>query len=164
MRIIEYNRTAAYDYARKWALSRNPSYYDFDKIGGDCTNFASQCIFAGAGIMNYTPIFGWFYKSVSDRTPSWTGVQYLYNFLTTNSGVGPFAEDAPLDKLMLGDIIQLGSSAGNYYHTPVVVGFSHGEILVAAHSYDAFDRPLSSYSFDRARGLHILGARVFNSQ
>ena len=40
-------------YAKKWALSRNPKYYDFDSIGGDCTNFISQCIYAGAKIMNF---------------------------------------------------------------------------------------------------------------
>ena len=43
MQIIPYNRTAAVDYARKWALKRNPAYYNFDSVGGDCTNFASQC-------------------------------------------------------------------------------------------------------------------------
>ena len=32
------------DYAQKWALSRNPAYYNFDDIGGDCTNFVSQCL------------------------------------------------------------------------------------------------------------------------
>lgn len=53
MKIVEYNREKAKQYAKKWAYLRNPSYYDYDKIGGDCTNFVSQCIFAGAGHMNY---------------------------------------------------------------------------------------------------------------
>ena len=59
MRIKEYDRRAAVAYARKWAFTRNPEYYDFNGIGGDCTNFASQCVFAGAGFMNRTPTFGW---------------------------------------------------------------------------------------------------------
>ena len=63
MEISEYNRNAAYEYARKWAFKRNPAYYDFSEIGGDCTNFASQCIYAGAGVMNYTPTFGFFNNS-----------------------------------------------------------------------------------------------------
>jgi len=91
MREITYNRTAAVDYARKWALGRNSAYYDFEEIGGDCTNFASQCIYAGAGVMNYTPVMGWYYNSTYDRTPSWSGVEYLYNFLIGNQGVGPYA-------------------------------------------------------------------------
>ena len=48
-----YNRDAAVAYAEKWALSRNPAFYNFSGIGGDCTNFASQCIYAGSGVMSY---------------------------------------------------------------------------------------------------------------
>lgn len=159
MEIFDYDRNAAYEYAKKWAFKRNPKFYDFSKIGGDCTNFASQCIYAGAGVMNYTPVFGWFYKSVNDRTPSWTGVEYLYNFLVGNEGEGPFAEEVPLDKLEVGDIVQLGRETGDFYHSPVVVAIAGGQIYVAAHSYDAFNKPLSSYRFERARGIHILGVR-----
>lgn len=71
MHEIPYNRFAAVAYARTWATSRNPAYYNFEEIGGDCTNFASQCIYAGARIMNYTPTFGWYYRSSYDRSPSW---------------------------------------------------------------------------------------------
>ncbi len=159
MEISNYDRNAAFEYARRWAFKRNPKFYDFSAIGGDCTNFASQCIYAGAGVMNFTPVFGWFYKSANDRTPSWTGVEYLYNFLVGNEGEGPFAEEAPLDKLEVGDIVQLGTGAGDFYHSPVVVRVERGRIYVAAHSYDAFNKPLSSYSFAKARGIHILGVR-----
>lgn len=159
MEISEYNREAAVAYARKWAFGRNPAFYNFDNVGGDCTNFASQCIYAGAGVMNFTPTFGWFYRSANDRTPSWTGVEYLYKFLVTNEGAGPFAEEVALDKLEIGDVVQLGLATGDFYHSPVVVGFSRGQILVAAHTYDAFNKPLSSYSFAQARGIHILGVR-----
>ena len=159
MDILNYDRAAAVAYARKWAFGRNPKFYDFSKIGGDFTNFASQCIYAGAGVMNFTPTFGWYYKSVNDRTPSWTGVEYLYNFLTANDGAGPFAEEVSLDKLEIGDVVQLGKATGDFYHSPVVVGFRRGQILIAAHSYDAYNRPLSSYSYEKIRGIHILGVR-----
>ena len=109
--------------------------------------------------MNYTPTFGWYYVSVNNRTPSWTGVEYLYNFLVKNTGVGPFAEEAPLDKLQIGDIVQLGTATGDFYHSPVVVSVTNGQILIAAHTYDALNRPLSSYRFAQARGIHILGVR-----
>lgn len=159
MENIVYDRIAAVQYARKWAFGRNPAFYDFSRIGGDCTNYASQCIYAGAGVMNFTPVFGWYYRSADDRTPSWTGVEFLYRFLTENEGVGPYAKEVPLDELEIGDAVQLGRATGDFYHTPVVVGFSRGEILVAAHSYDVYNKPLSSYSFDRVRGIHILGVR-----
>lgn len=158
MKTLKYNREAVFRYAQRWAFSRNPAYYDFSRIGGDCTNFASQCVYAGAGIMNFTPVYGWFYKTANDRTASWTGVEYFYRFLTENEGVGPFAEEVPLNRLEVGDIVQLGNETGDFYHSPVVVSVSNG-IKIAAHSYDAFNRPLSTYNFARARGIHILGVR-----
>ena len=65
------------EYAKKWALSRNPKFYDYEKIGGDCTNFASQCIYAGSGVMNNKT---WYYKNGNQKSPSWTGVEFLYDF------------------------------------------------------------------------------------
>jgi hypothetical protein len=60
--IRDYDRRAAVEYAHRWAYGRNPRYYDFEKLGGDCTNFASQCLYAGSGVMNYTPQLGWYYR------------------------------------------------------------------------------------------------------
>ena len=60
MKETGYRREAAVEYAKKWAMGRNPRYLDFENFGGDCTNFASQCIYAGSGIMNYTPVMGWY--------------------------------------------------------------------------------------------------------
>ena len=36
---VKYDRQKAIQYAEKWAFSRNPKYYNFDAVGGDCTNF-----------------------------------------------------------------------------------------------------------------------------
>ena len=164
MRIIEYNREKVVAYARRWAFSRNSSYYNFDRLGGDCTNFASQCLFAGIGVMNYTPDLGWFYHSLENRAAAWTGVEYFYNFLIRNregvgDGAGPYAEEVAINDLQIGDFIQLGRGTGDFYHTPVVVGFQNGIPLVAAHTNDAFNRPLNSYTFEKVRGIHILAAR-----
>lgn len=160
MREIPYNRDATVVYARRWAMSRNPAYYDFEKIGGDCTNFASQCIYAGAQVMNYTPVMGWYYRSSYDRTPSWSGVEYLYNFLINNKSVGPYARAVSENEVMPGDVVQLGTSSGNFYHSPIITS-TNPVILVAAHTFDAIDRPLSSYLYDTARFLHIEGVRTW---
>ncbi|MBQ7924548.1 MAG: amidase domain-containing protein [Clostridia bacterium] len=166
MRIIEYNRDKAVAYARRWAFGRNPAYYDFSYIGGDCTNFASQCLYAGAPVMNFTPDIGWYYRSLGNRSAAWTGVEYFYRFLTENAatagingGEGPFAEEVSLADVRVGDFLQLGNAAGDFYHTPIIVGFSQGVPLVAAHTNDAFGRRLDSYAFQRVRCLHIIGAR-----
>lgn len=116
--------------------------------------------------MNFTPDIGWYYRSENDRAAAWTGVEYFYRFLTQNAvspigtGAGPFAEEQPIDGLQIGDFVQFGRSTGDFYHTPIIVGFSGGEPLLAAHTYDAYNRRLSSYRYDRIRGIHILGART----
>lgn len=158
MNTYNYNRAAAASYAQKWAYGRNPAFYDFSDIGGDCTNYASQCIYAGCGVMNTSPLFGWFYRSVNDRTPSWTGVEFLYKFLISNDGVGPFAKTVELGEIRVGDIVQLGNGE-NFYHSPVVVGITRGKILVAAHSYDVYGKDLASYNAASYRPIHIIGYR-----
>lgn len=156
MRETGYRREAALQYAERWALGRNPRYLDFEKLGGDCTNFASQCIYAGSGVMNYTPVMGWYYNSSSDRSPSWTGVSYLYNFLVGNKSVGPYAAETNQAGVQPGDIVQLGNANG-FYHSPVIVAVEGSRIYVAAHSFDAYMRPLDSYIYERVRFLHIRG-------
>lgn len=161
LKTILYDREKATAYAKRWALGRNPAYFDFHGIGGDCTNFVSQCIYAGAGVMNETPEYGWFYRSSDHRTASWTGVEYLYRFLTGNQSVGPYGTVCELAQLQRGDVIQLGNREGDYYHSLFVIhGYPH--IRVAAHSEDALNRPLTSYVFDTARCIHLLGARKWN--
>ena len=158
MREIAYDRDAAVAYARRWALDRNPAYYDFQDIGGDCTSFASQSIYAGARTMNFTPVMGWYYRSSYDRTPSWSGVEYLYDFLVNNRSVGPYGHVVPQSEAMPGDIVQLGTAGGDFYHSPVITALTP-TILVAAHTDDALDRPLYSYRYDKARFIHIDGVR-----
>lgn len=159
-----YDREAAVAYAHRWAYGRNPAYLDFSTLGGDCTNYASQCIFAGAGVMNYTPLYGWFYRSANNRTPSWTGVKFLYNFLTTNTGPGPFGMETTIRQMQPGDVVQLAIGPNvEYHHTPVIVRID-GEptlesVYVSAHSFDCDCRPLSSYQIWKIRYIHIDGVR-----
>jgi hypothetical protein len=160
---LQYNRYAAVQYAHTWALGRNPRYFDFTDLGGDCTNFTSQCIYAGAGVMNYTPTFGWYYINSNKRSPSWSGVQFLYNFLTGNQGPGPYAAEAQIQEVLPGDFLQLGHGNGIWYHSPfiVYVGYPAApeNILVSAHTYDADNRPLSTYQYAEVRFIHIFGVR-----
>lgn len=81
MRFALYDRRPPCCTPTGWAYGRNPAFYDYEHLGGDCTNFASQCIYAGSGVMNFTPTFGWYYIDPDQKAPAWTGVPYLYNFL-----------------------------------------------------------------------------------
>ena len=158
MREFPYDRLLATTYAREWALSRNPAYMDFTPYGGDCTSFCSQCLYAGAGVMNFTPDTGWYYIAPGKYSPSWSGVKFFHRFLTENRGRGPFSRDAALVEVLPADFIQLGNSA-RFYHTLFVLSNENGEITVAAHTKDSLDRPLSSYRFERVRPIHILGVK-----
>jgi len=86
-------------------------------------------------------------------------VEFFYNFITLNEGVGPFGEEVGEADLEVGDVIQLADTRGDYYHSLLVTGAEGGEYLVASHSNDAFDRPLSSYSYGSARFIRIDGVR-----
>ena len=103
------------------------------------------------------------YVDPNSKAPAWTGVQYLYQFLTrANSSVGPVAVDGPISAIRPGDLIQLSFDGMRFTHTPVVVSAPRapsapGEILIAAHSYDSDNRPLDSYQFQAVRYLHIVG-------
>lgn len=158
MKSKEYNRKKAVEYALKWAYKRNPKYYNFDSVGGDCTSFISQCIYAGAGTMNYKKYIGWYYKSSTNRTASWSGVEYLYNFLTSNKGIGPRAKVVNIEELELGDIIQLKFLKDRFSHSLIIVDKKKNsleDIYVATHTEDVYHRKVATYNFQDIRFLHI---------
>jgi len=162
-RIIPYDRRAAIRYAHRWAFGRNPKYYDYENIGGDCTNFASQCLYAGTGVMNFTPDYGWYYVDANNKAPSWTGVEYFYNFMLRGQATpGPFGVQANMSMLLPGDFVQLKLTGDRFSHTPIIVeinGLPTPEnILIAAHSFDSDYRPLSTYDFQELRFIHIVAA------
>lgn len=165
LRLFSYNRRAAVAYAHRWAFGRNPAFYDFSEIGGDCTNFASQCLYAGAPVMNFTPDFGWYYIDATNRAPAWTGVPFFWQFMTrAQSTEGPVGVQVPIELLRPGDFVQLRfeDSGEVFAHTPVVVSVGEtpttANVLVAAHSNDADNRPLNTYeNVTEMRFLHIIG-------
>lgn len=159
---LKYNAQDAIDYARAWANRRNPKYLDFTGIGGDCTNFVSQCLYAGSRVMNEKANSGWYYNSSTDRSAPWTGVPYLYKFLTTNEGLGPYGKEVSLSEIVPGDIVQIADAERGYHHSMLIleVGPTYDDIYIVAHSDDALDRQLSSYDFTEVRFIHIDGVRT----
>lgn len=155
LRMTGYDRISAVRYARKWALQRNPEYADFTLLGGDCTNFVSQCLFAGSGMMNMTRDTGWYFRSMANRAPAWSGVRFLHRYLLRSSGAGPKGESSGIDDLLPGDVIFL-SDGKRLYHALFVVRAGENP-LVAAHTADSWMRPLSTYYYEEAVPVHIQG-------
>ena len=153
----KYDRQKVYSYAKQWVYGRNPKYYNYDALGGDCTNFVSQCIFAGCGQMNYIPGNGWYYIDANRKSPSWTGVEFLYQFLISNRSVGPQGKISLVNELEIGDIIQLNANGKQFTHSVVVIqnGENENNTFVAAHTYDVFGKKLSDYECLKYRCIHI---------
>ena len=165
MKELKYNRQKVYEYAEKWAFGRNPKYYNFDNVGGDCTSFASQCIFAGSNIMNYTKDTGWYYINGNNKSPSWSGVQFLHNFLITNKGVGPYGKVVSKNEVQIGDIAQLSFDGYIFGHTLVIVNIEEignlNKIRIASHTMDNFYKPISEYMYEKIRFIHVEGVRRY---
>ena len=84
---------------------------------------------------------------------------FFYKFITANEGVGPFGKEATAEECEIGDIVQLGNPSDGFYHTLLIVGFEGDDVLIAAQTNDAFNRPLSSYSYELSRFIKVLGVR-----
>jgi Putative amidase domain len=148
----DFNRTAMREYARRHYNNPNKAFYDFTKIGGDCTNFTSQIIHAGGAPMDSEGKYKWYYYSLNSRSPSWTGVMFLYDYLINNDGLGPHAVDSDFFNVITGDVIQIDFNGDNIYtHSPSVVQpYIKGSgdlytLTVAARTYDFYNRPILTY-------------------
>ena len=157
---MAYNRAMAVAYAHEWAFKRNPRYADFSNMGGDCTNFISQCLLAGGLQMDHTKTYGWYYYSLNNRAPAWTGVQELYRFLTSNTRSAPRATLVDISSITPGDIVQLSFNGSTFQHNLLVVETGYKpdlrNTLIATHTDDSDYRPLATYSFARYRCLKIV--------
>lgn len=153
MNTKNYDRNTAIHYAKKWALSRNPRYYNFDAVGGDCTSFVSQCLYAGSNQMNYNLENGWYYKNGYDKSPSWSSVEFLYKFLTTNKRYGPRGKEVAQTEIQSGDIAQLSFSGNKFEHSLFILDAN--SLAVAAHTYDVLGKKISEYNFSKIRFIHI---------
>lgn len=148
-----------------------PSIIILTHWDGDCTSFASQCLYAGSNTMNYTKDTGWYYINGNNKSPSWSGVEFLYQFLIDNKSVGPYGRNAKREEMELGDIAQLSFDGQKFEHTLVIVNIenrfslsgikiaSHTGIKIASHTYDSFNKAISEYSFQKIRFIKIEGVR-----
>ena len=155
---MEYNRKKAVEYALKWWNKRNPNFYDFDTLGGDCTNFVSQCLLFG-GYQMLTD--KWYYNSLNYRSPSWSGVNELYSFLLTNSvNNSPKGKNVRIEDIEEGDIIQMAINSKIFHHTVLVTKvlkpINPQNIFITCHTNDARNIPLSSYAYQEIRFIKLL--------
>ncbi|UHA74865.1 amidase domain-containing protein [Paenibacillus sp. 481] len=168
-RSIPYLREKAVEYAEQWWNEANPRFLSFED---DCTNYVSQCLFAGGAPMNYTGRreTGWWYKGmVNGREAwsySWAVADSLERLLTYNEAGLRATVVSRASDLQLGDIIAYDwDGNGHYQHNSIVTSFDKsGMPLVNAHTTNSRHRYWDyqdSYAWTGAtqyRFLHIVDA------
>ncbi|MFC5530353.1 amidase domain-containing protein [Cohnella yongneupensis] len=146
MRGTPYRREAAVAYAERWWNEPNNAYENFDV---NCTNYVSQCIFAGGAPMNYTGRreSGWWYKGRQNNLElwsySWAVANALQHHLTQPRVYGLRAEVVPrADMLQLGDVVCYDwEGNGRFQHNTIVTAFTpEGMPLVNANTVSSRHR------------------------
>lgn len=151
-----YNRSAAIQYAQKWALSFNPDYPNFETIGtdnSDCANFVSQCLLAGGLEMKKGTTRNdydeWYYESMSSRSGSWSGAQSLRLYIKYNTVGCPrigytFLSNSQVGQLQAGDLVFALEGSGDKssrraHHVAMVSRVEGSTIYVYSHSAAKYD-------------------------
>lgn len=142
---IVYNRDEAARYADLWWDKGNPAYHTFEV---DCSNYVSQCLFAGGAPMNYTNRrdSGWWYKGriggQEHWSFSWAVAQSLQFYLLTSRSVLRSQEVDNPQELDLGDVISYDwDGNGRFQHSTIVTAKDiNGMPLVNAHTVSSKHR------------------------
>ncbi|MFX3618206.1 MAG: amidase domain-containing protein [Sporolactobacillus sp.] len=136
-----YDRLRAVRYADLWWNRRNPA---FPVVENDCTNFISQCLYAGGIPMWGMPVRGrgW-WQQQTNWSFSWTVANSLRWYLSSSGNIIGTAEVEQADQLVPGDVICYDFEGdGNWNHNTMVTSLDpSGEPLVNAHTYDTRNRP-----------------------
>lgn len=163
-----YNRSNAIAYAYTYTTSSynntpgtgnnssfiNANFNNYTGMGGNCQNFASQCVWAGFGGVNTVdavnshqfPMNSAWYDTKSNglHTASWTCTDDFYSYITSsNSNIattignvnGSFAY-IPL-YLLNGAVLHVNPNAGGYAHAVIITnatGSSYSSIEICGNS------------------------------
>ncbi|MGG1597585.1 amidase domain-containing protein [Paenibacillus naphthalenovorans] len=161
-----YNRMEAARYADLWWDKGNPAYLTFEV---NCSNYVSQCLFAGGAPMKHTGQrdTGWWYKGrVGGRelwSFSWAVAESLQFYLLTSRSGLRAQEVSSAAELEPGDVISYDwDGDGRFQHTTVVTAKdSNGMPLVNAntvsskHRYWSYTDSPAWTERTRYRLLHI---------
>lgn len=145
VRAWRYDREAARDYADRWWNSANPKYQHF---AVDCTNYVSQCLFAGGLPMDYTGRrdSGWWYQGYSGGSErwsySWAVSDSLQRYLLAGSSPRRGVRKSDPRELLVGDVIFYDwDGDGRWQHSTIVTGHDpSGWPLVNAHTNNSRNR------------------------
>lgn len=150
----KYDRAAVKKYVKKWCKSHNPSFNNLGNV--DCTNFVSQCLYAGGFPMN----FDWksaennkYMKKLKSNkyytTSEWSNANSLCDYIFTNMPrckAFTIKKGKDLDDvykyLQAGDLIFFSTDRGKpkvpFNHAAIIYSVHKGKIKYAQHSPDVY--------------------------
>jgi hypothetical protein len=143
---LPYRREAAVAYAERWWNEPNQAYENFEV---NCTNYVSQCVYAGGAPMNYTGrrSSGWWYKGYANKEEqwsfSWAVAGALQRHLGDPRAYGLRAQTvSEPQQLKLGDVICYDwDGNGRVGHSTIVTAFTpDGMPLVNANTVSSRHR------------------------
>ena len=106
-------------------------------------------------------VIKWIIQNGNNKSPSWSGVEFLYQFLINNKSVGPFGDKVDQTKIEIGDIAQLSFDGQKFSHTLIIVNIKNkytlSGIKIASHTLDSYNKAISEYNFEQVRFIHIKG-------
>lgn len=154
------NGSSIQSYAKTWANSYNTAEYVTQ--GSDCTNFASQCLYAGGlaktyqtsdktadGYVDTTSRWFYFNDSSSSKysaSTSWVRVVDLYSYLSPNYAVFETSDGDTMSRyLNKGFLLQGKHLIGSYSHSVIVTKNSNNELCYCGHSSPRLDEPISTF-------------------
>ena len=135
-----YDRIKVVRYADRWWNSNNPEFKAFDV---DCTNYVSQCLYAGGIPMDgrYNQQTGWWFSN-NRWSLSWAVAHSFRWYLASDRNImGAVAVDTP-EKLQPGDVICYDFEGdGHWDHSTIVTDKDgQGMPLVNAHTTNSRHR------------------------
>lgn len=142
--IANVNRAAIVSYAEKYAYTYNPNYVSYAAQHSDCTNFASQAMYAGGWTKNYE----WMGNDTT-TTAAWAVADSFYWYglgrgLTTYANMYS-VPGSPYQYMRTGDLMfYTYPSSKKMKHTMIIAKIVNGEPYLTYHSNDNRNAPLSS--------------------
>lgn len=143
----DYDVDKAVTYSETYWQNYNPAYANFNSVGGDCANFTSQSIAAGGmpqAVTNPYGTNGWYYKTSTDRSATWTTSTNMRQWMSENRGrlvnlVTASKTVTPAKTAVYAGSPVFYSTKGNgtFQHTVLCVGTnSAGTPIVNSHNND----------------------------
>ena len=158
-----YDRAVAYDYLMAYCDKRNPAWYAYDEVGGNCMNFGSQVLLAGGIPEDEKGDEEWYWDGQNDLDLSWINVGRFYDYCRDNEGFGLVADtEAGYYTGEVGDVLIVGF-AGDHRHTTVISHVVKDETgdtvdyLISCNTTNYRDFPASAYYYTFHRLIKIYG-------